>query len=117
MNDDIEESLNRWKASANCENAFDWRRWIKQIPEIEFPPGWKIKVTPPFAAAVVRFRVRLPEHKNTISIYLDCYEQLGHFGEPYWEVYPYRGCTGRCAMKDVSRLLEMIADRSESDDE
>lgn len=114
---DSDKSMDRWKASIGCDKAFDWTRWTKEVPEIEFPQGWKIKIIPPFAGAVVRFRVNLPEHEDSVSIYLDCYEQLGCFGQPYWEVYPYRGSTGRCKMKDVPRLLEMIADRSKDDDE
>lgn len=100
--------------SCKTGEAYEWRKWVNQIPFIEFPAGWRVQVIPPFTGAVARFRVLLPESGDGdyISIYLDCYEELGFFGEPYWEVYPYQGDTGRCRMADTAKLIEMIADRS-----
>jgi hypothetical protein len=88
----------------------EYRKWAAEIPFLEFPSGWKVKIVPPFAGAIARFQVEIgSEH---VSIYLDCYDRLGLFGAPYWEVYPYQGDTGRCAMNDTSELLRMIADRT-----
>jgi hypothetical protein len=63
---------------------------------------------------MARFRVRLPDHSpiDDVSVYLDCYDRIGFFGAPYWEVYPYHGDVGRCRMADIDKLLEMIADRT-----
>jgi len=94
-----------------------WREWAFKIPFIEFPAGWKVSVSPPFGGAVARFRVRLPEmsENDSISIYLDCYDRLGCYGQPYWEVYPYKSDCGRCDMSDTAELLRMIADRSSNE--
>ena len=81
-------------------------KWQKEIPYIEFPTDWKIQISPPFAGAVVRFRVK--KDKAEVSIYLDCYDKLGYYGEPYWEVYPHNGDVYRCDMADTESLLNAI---------
>lgn len=82
-------------------------KWGKEIPFIKFNPKWEIQITPPFAGAVVRFRVK---YKNAdVSIYLDCYDALGYVGEPYWEVYPdTTGDCFRCLMNETDLLLKAI---------
>lgn len=91
-----------------------WREWINKIPFIKFPANWKIKPIPPFGGAMARFQVELPgKPKLTKSIYLDCFDNLGCHGSPYWEVHPYRGDCGRCDMDDTKKLLKMIADRKD----
>jgi hypothetical protein len=98
----------------DTENIMEYRKWMGLIPYINFPADWKIQMVPPFAAKVVRFRVRLPEMDETdhISVYLDCYDTGGAVGQPYWEVYPYLGDCGRCLMAETDKLLEMIKARS-----
>lgn len=116
----VEGLLDRDRASFAVEQAFEWRKWADEIPYIQFPQEWQVKVIPPFGRAVARFLVRPPGMmgpKDRVSVYLDCYEMLGCWDGPYWEVYPYRGDVGRCDMADVPRLLEMIADRSEPESE
>lgn len=92
----------------------EWHRWMAEIPFIEFPVGWKIKMVPPFGGAVVRFKVILPgvADVDVVSVYLDCYSRLAMRRDPYWEVYPYKSDVGRCEMNEIDKLLEMIADRS-----
>ncbi len=99
-----------WDLSYKLEKRDEWRKWIKDIPFIEFPPTWKVKIIPPFGNAIVRFIIMVGPHE--VSIYLDCYDKLGCFGSPYWEVYPCEGSTGRCKMDDTKTLLEMIANRN-----
>jgi hypothetical protein len=66
-------------------------------------------MSPPFSGAIVRFRVSLDGlYDNETSVYLDAWNRIGYMGEPYWEVYPYQGDVGRCAMNDTAKLLEMI---------
>lgn len=89
-----------------------WRASVREFPFIQFPEGWLVQCIPPFSGAYARFRVQLPCGKKK-SIYADFEERLGYFGEPYWEVYPYLGDVGRCAIKDVDDLLAMIADTSD----
>lgn len=97
------------------ENEQKWREEIDLIPHIQFPAEWAVQIIPPFADAVVRFRVKLPSGKDK-SIYLDKRSSLGYWKDvysPYWEVYPYQGDVGRCDMDDTKTLLEMIGDESE----
>jgi hypothetical protein len=88
------------------EKQMEHSKWISQIPYINFPSDWKIQITPPFAGAVVRFRVQKDEME--VSIYLDCYDLLGCYGSPYWEVYPHEGDVFRCDISDTESLLKAI---------
>lgn len=89
------------------EEQMEHRKWIKEIPYLQFPADWKVKITPPFAGAVVRFGVE--KGGNNVSVYLDCYDKLGCYGSPYWEVYPYNDDVFRCDISDVEGLLAAIA--------
>lgn len=90
------------------ERVFEWRKWAEEIPDIKFPSHWNVKIIPPFAAAMIRFLVTQDGGSRQISIYLDCYDTLGCFDEPYWEIYPHEGDTYRCSMKNTDELLEQI---------
>ena len=83
-------------------------KWAQEIPYISFPSEWEVKITPPSVGSVVRFRVQKGDAK--VSVYLDCYDNLGSVGFPYWEVYPYEGCNFRCAMLDTESLLKAIGE-------
>jgi hypothetical protein len=90
------------------EKEMEYDRWYKEIPFIRFPASWEVKIVPPFRGAVVRFRVRNARGKE-ISVYLDCYDNLGHYGAPYWEIYPNaEGDISRYPMRDVDGLLDGI---------
>lgn len=82
-------------------------KWKKEIPYIQFPADWQVQISPPFAGAVVRFRVK--KDNAEVSIYLDCYNRLGYYSKPYWEVYPHEGDVYRCDMLDTNSLLKAIA--------
>lgn len=103
--------------SCQLGEKHEWMKWVTEIPFLKFPPEWRVKVIPPFAGAIARFIVKIPDCSDTVSVYLDCYNCLGFANGPYWEVYPHHGDTGRCAMEDTETLLKMIADRSEGDDD
>lgn len=92
--------------------AFEWHKWREEIPFLEFPSHWQVKVVPPFAGAVARFLVRTKKMKeeDRISVYLDCYDTLGFYGSPYWEVYPVNGDTKRLSMNDTESLLTSISE-------
>lgn len=81
-------------------------KWFKEIPYLKFDPSWRVKIIPGFAGAVIRFRVQKGDAE--VSIYLDCYDQLGFVGAPYWEVYPVDGDVHRCLMNDTKELMEAI---------
>lgn len=110
---DMELTLTRYKV----EDAQKWREEVLSLPFISFPAGWQVQIIPPFADAVVRFRVKLPSGADK-SIYLDKRNSLGYWqGEGYWEVYPYRGDVGRCDIRDIPELLRMIGDEQEAEDD
>ena len=68
---------------SSYETLMESQKWTKEIPNINFHEEWDIKITPPFGGAVVRFRVN-----DRVSVYLDCYNRLGVWDGPYWEIYP-----------------------------
>jgi len=112
----LDEPRPNRRTGYDVEDAFRWDEWIPHIPELSFPSEWKVKVIPPFAGAMARFQVTY--QGSFASIYLDVYEILGCFGEPYWEVYPVNGDVGRVAMADTTGLIEMItASLAETDKE
>lgn len=92
------------------EEKLEYRNWMAKIPWIEFDPGWQVMVIPPFAGAMVRFLVKNPGAENRhVSVYLDCYEKLGYYGGPHWEVYPdSEGNNARFMMNDTKGLLDAI---------
>lgn len=108
----IDQYMNR----LDIERTENWGEIVGKMPFIEFPAGWAVSVIPPFGGLQARFRVRLPSGE-TRSIYADFFERAGCFGEPYWEVYPYRDDIGRCMLADTSELLRMIGDEQESSNE
>jgi len=95
--------------SSQITKEFEYQKWIEEIPFFSLPEDFMIQVIPPFNGAVVRFRIA---HKNSpnkyISVYLDCYDLLGIFGEPYWEAYPIGEDVHRVPLKDINELIEII---------
>lgn len=96
--------------SSKMYKEFEWDKWLNEVPYIQFPKHFKVQITPPFTGAVVRFCVKHIEDENThVSVYLDCYNTLGCYGEPYWEIYPYSdGDTYRCGMNEIEDLIYRI---------
>jgi hypothetical protein len=90
------------------ERIMEYRKWCGKIPHITFPNDWKVQVIPPFRGAVVRFKIKKGD--ANVSIYLDCYDRLGCYGQPYWEVYPHENDVFRCDMEDTETLLKAIAE-------
>lgn len=106
MRDIFESQLKYYE----LERDFEWQKWSTKIPAIQFPSHWYVKVIPPFAAAMIRFRVSLDGSSRDVSVYLDCYGTLGGMPDkPYWEIYPAAGGdTERFSLLDVKGLLEAI---------
>lgn len=88
------------------EEIMQYDKWVKEIPFIKFDDDWEVKVVPPYRATVARFYIK--KRSALVSVYLDCYESLGGFGEPYWEVYPHGEDAYRCKMNDTQKLLQAI---------
>ena len=100
------EGLELLEAQLLIEKEREYARWYKEIPYIRFPASWEVKVIPPFRGAIVRFRVRNTRGKE-ISVYLDCYDTLGCYGSPYWEIFPAAdNDIARYAMNDIDGLLK-----------
>lgn len=101
--------MERTMASHQIRELFEWDKWREEIPFINFPERFEVKIIPPFGGAVARFQVRDKDYKDTwVSVYLDCYDMLGYYEEPYWEIYPYKDDTYRCGMNEVDKLVEAI---------
>jgi len=90
------------------EEILEYKKWDKEIPFIPIPKDWLIGPRPNFGGAVVRFKVTKQGLNDWISVYLDCYNRLGIFGEPYWEIYPFKDDVYRVPMKNVNELVEKI---------
>jgi len=89
----------------------EYDKWCKEIPPLRFQPDWNVRIVPPHTGAIVRFVVE--KDGVRVSVYLDCYDQLGSFGAPYWEIYPYNDDTYRCRMENTDDLLAHIAEALE----
>jgi hypothetical protein len=96
----------RVSISRDYSDAFEYNKWTNEIPEINFPSDWKVRITPPGHGAVIRFRVF--KDKAEVSVYLDCYSILGCVRSPYWEIYPIDGDCERFMMNDINGLLDGI---------
>lgn len=93
--------------SAKFGDLYDWDKWTIEIPLLRFKSTWEVQVIPPSVGAVVRFAVY--KNKKRVSVYLDCYENLGYFGGPHWEIYPdHKGNNARFAMLETDALLKAI---------
>ncbi len=106
--------LDSKEVMVQCELEFKLKylEWTKLIPYLKFPNSWYVKVVPPFGRAMARFFVsKSPDSKNRVSVYLDCYDNLGYMGYPYWEVYPYKNDEGifRCHMEETDKLMKAIS--------
>lgn len=100
---------NNYLKRAEIERSEQWREIIEQIPALNFPRTWTVKVIPPFGGAAVRFLVSTPNREGRISIYLDFYDVLGFMQEPYWEVYPLDGDAYRCLLNEKDDLIKAIS--------
>ena len=95
------------KMEYEIEEVREWEKWRLLIPWIPMKSNWQMKPQPPFTGAVVRFLIQNDTGKDC-SIYLDCYDNLGSVGQPYWEIYPVDGDTARVLMNDVHGLVKAI---------
>lgn len=90
---------------ADIERKHEWMKWAFTIPFIKWPENWFVRAVPPFHGAVIRYHVKNDLQSNEqVSIYLDCYDMLGCYGSPYWEVHntKFEGSEpGRCSMEDI----------------
>ena len=90
------------------ETEEEWLKWAQEIPTLNFPKEYNVKIIPPSTGAIVRFVVMADDAR--VSVYLDCYDNLGIFGEPYWEIYPLENDCWRYPMNDTEELMKGIRD-------
>ena len=90
------------------EHEENWREWVRKIPSINFKNDWAVTVIPPFASAMARFLVK--KNNKEVSVYLDCYDNLGFVGEPYWEIHPYKDDVHRVLMNDIDELTQLLSE-------
>lgn len=88
------------------DQIMESQKWRNEIPYLQFPIDYKVKIIPPFGGAVVRFLIE--KNGKKVSVYLDCYNKLGCYGEPYWEIYPHEEDVFRCDMNDTDSLMKAI---------
>ena len=91
-----------------AERIMEYDKWVKEIPFISFDSNWQVKVIPPFCLAVCRFQIKKGD--AFVSVYLDCYDNIGIFGAPYWEIYPYDDDVYRVEMNNVDELMLRITE-------
>ena len=103
----MKKNLDRWTLPHEYSEFMEHRKWAQEIPYLSFPSDWKVKIVPPFSGAMVRFYVKKEE--AFVSVYLDCYDLLGFYQEPYWEIYPYEDDVFRCEMNKTEELLKAIS--------
>jgi hypothetical protein len=102
------QHVRRIQMQCELEALCEWRKWVKEIPALNFPPEWKIRIIPPFLGAVIRFVV--VTEFGEVSVYLDAYDNLGCMGmNPYWEIYPGKsGDPDRFMLNETTELIEGI---------
>lgn len=101
----------RKKIDARCylQQVEEWSKWSKEIPFVAFDKDWLVKAIPAFTGAIIRYNIKHKDKPNSfVSVYLDCYDELGCVGKPYWEVHPVDGDCERCLMDETDTLLAAI---------
>ena len=110
----FDDMVERGLASSKVKKLFEWDKWSKEIPRLNFNSDWNVKIIPPFGGAIIRFNCE--KNGNYADVYLDCYDELGYFGSPYWEIYPYDNDVYRCGINETEELLQRISEVLEGTD-
>lgn len=110
MNHDLAEYFNLVYRLIKYPNCEERTIWLNKLPEIKFPDDYNIKLIPPCTPAIIQFHITLKKNKNCLtSIFLDCYELMGVYYSPYWEIHPFiEGSIRRCGIYNTKKLLELI---------
>ena len=99
--------IEKIKKRIEVEEDFEYMKWVKEIPVLNFKKEWNVRIIPPFGGAIIRFQIET--EKDFLSIYLDCYNQLGFEDDPYWEIYSRENeDVYRFGINDTNGLLEKI---------
>lgn len=90
------------------DKRMEYNKWLQGLPFIHWPAHYLIKVTPPFGAKVIRFRLRATDSLYELSVYLDGYNYSGCMPWPHYEIYGGHGDTSRCKWDDTEELLRLV---------
>lgn len=99
------------ESSYELEQALDYRRWMEELPFMEIPSGFKIKVVPPWHGAVIRFwiqKVGAVDNQDCVSVYFDSRNVLGSMSQPYWEAYPIDDDCQRYFVGEEEKMMSDI---------
>jgi hypothetical protein len=91
------------------ERDYEYEKWTKEIPALNFNKSWDVKIIPPFGGAIIRFIIEKGDKK--ISVYLECYNELGVMNKPYWEAYDFNDDPRRFLMNETTELLNYITNK------
>ena len=69
MFDDIE--IERGLASSKVKKLFEWDKWSKEIPRLNFNSDWNVKIIPPFGGAIIRFNCE--KNGENFFVASECY--------------------------------------------
>lgn len=97
--------MNKFNAMITYEQTFEPREWAGKIPALNFKAHWNVKILPPFGGAIIRFQAET--NKGYVSVYLDCYDQLGIMGQPYWEVFDGED-TERFLLEEYEQMMARV---------
>jgi len=99
----------RIDALSTISVLFEWDKWRQEIPYIKFKRDWEVRAIPPVICGIIRYNIRHTKIENSfVSIYLDCYDLVGFYGGPYWEVYPVGGDCERVGIMDTESLIKAV---------
>lgn len=103
--------------SAKYDENFESMKWVKELPFLDFPSHWLVKIVPPFVGAVIRFKVKHRDRDSEeISIYFDGYNNLGYMDGPYWEIYPVKDeVIARFMLGEEKAMLQAIEEALSED--
>lgn len=83
------------KALYEVAKTFEWGKWQKEIPFIQFPSSWKVKAIPPFITGIIRYCIEHSKQPGSmVSVYLDCYDQATKADDRDRSNYPCIQCRG-----------------------
>ena len=95
---------------ASYDKLMETDKWHDAMPYLRFKSDWLVKISTPKMGAVIRYCIK--RGKAFISVYLDCYDNLGLMGSPYYEVYDGEECY-RFLINKSDEMMEFINDTIE----
>ncbi len=103
--------MNNWEIDRDDK----WLEWECKIPELNFDSSWNVRIIPPFAGALIRFKVFKGD--KYCSVFLDVFNNLGWQKKAYWGVLSYTDDEYEIAMDNVEELMKVIKSIVDGGDE